>query len=477
MISPKRILITVAAILTIEGAMMLVVPVADILTGNPPSISFLLIGYALLALGIYVQGFQYLESPTPFEALITASIVWLLMPILSSIAMYLDFGMNLYDGFFESVSGFTGTGFTVIPNVEILRPSILLWRSMMQWIGELGVVVLAVIILPQYNIISRVYLVERGKLAPTVIATAKIVATIYFSLTAIGIVLYMASGMTFFEAVNLIMTTIATGGMSIYNNSVVPVITRAPIAYITILIFMILGAQNFRDLKDLMSLRIGSLLKSAEFVASILLMFTFSGLLALSLHYVDGYNIISSISNGIFHMASGSTTTGFSIIDLGSLSDVSKALLVVGMFIGGATFSTAGGIKVYRFIVALKNLFWAATTIAVKAPVSIRKKVGLENISDEAILSVLSFIALYFFTDLFLSIAFSWVSGASFIDSLFEVTSAMGCVGLSVGVVNHTLSFWGKALIILGMYLGRLEFIQLYIILGFFFRRKSKIMV
>jgi len=477
MISLKRILITIAAILTIEGAMMFVVPIVDILTRNPPSIPFLLMGSALLTLGICVQECQYLESPTPFEALTTASIVWLLMPLLSSIAMHLDHGMDVFDGFFESVSGFTGTGFTVIPDVEILRPSILVWRSMMQWIGELGVIVLAVIILPQYNIISRVYLVERGKLAPTVIATAKIVATIYFTLTVIGIVLYIASGMTFFEAVNLVMTTIATGGMSIYNNSVVPVITRAPIAYITILVFMILGAQNFQDLKDLMSLHIGRLLKSAEFVVNILLILTLSGLLTLSLHYVDGYSIISSISNGIFHMASGSTTTGFSITELGSLSDVSKALLVVGMFIGGATFSTAGGIKVYRFIVALKNLFWAAISIAVKAPVSIRKKVGLENISDEAILSILSFIALYFFTDLFLSIAFSWASGASFIDSLFEVTSALGCVGLSVGVVNHALSFWGKALIILGMYLGRLEFIQLYIILGYLFRRKSKIVV
>ncbi len=477
MISPKRVLITVAAILTIEGAMMLVIPIVDILTKHEPSIPFLLIGATLLILGVYVQKYQYLESPTPFEALITASIVWLLMPLLSSIAMYFDFGMNIYDGFFESVSGFTGTGFTVIKDVEVLRPSILLWRSMMQWIGELGVVVLAVIILPQYNIISRVYLVERGKLAPTVIATAKIVATIYFALTALGIVLYMASGMTFFEAVNLIMTTIATGGMSIYNNSVVPVITRAPIAYITILVFMILGAQNFRDLKDLMSLHIGKLLKSAEFGANIAIMFILSGLLTLSLHYIDGYGILNSISNGIFHMVSGSTTTGFSTIDLGSLSDVSKALLIVGMFIGGSTFSTAGGIKVYRFIVALKNLFWAAATIAVKAPISIRKKVGLENVGDEAVLGILSFIVLYFFTDLFLSIAFSWVSGASFIDSLFEVTSALGCVGLSVGVVNYALSFWGKALIILGMYLGRLEFVQLYIILGYVFRRKSKVIV
>ncbi len=477
MISLKRVAVTVVAILTIEGAMMIVVPIVDILTKNTPSLPFLIIGSILLILGIYAQKYQYMESPTPFEALIIASIVWLLMPLLSSLAMHLDFGMNIYDGFFESVSGFTGTGFTVIPDVEVLRPSILLWRSMMQWIGELGVVVLAVIILPQYNIISRVYLVERGKLAPTVIATAKIVATIYFILTAVGVILYMASGMTFFEAINLIMTTIATGGMSIYNNSVVPVLTRAPIAYITILIFMVLGAQNFRDLKDLLSLHIGRLLKSAEFVVSVLLLLSLSGLLSLSLHYIDGYGLLSSISNGIFHMVSGSTTTGFSTIDLGSLSDVSKALLIVGMFIGGATFSTAGGIKVYRFIVALKNLFWAAANIAVKAPVSIRKRVGLENVGDEAILGVLSFIVLYFFTDLFLSIAFSWASGAKFIDSLFEVTSALGCVGLSVGVVNHALSIWGKALIILGMYLGRLEFIQLYILLGYIFRRKSKIMV
>jgi len=471
----RRVIPTVFAILIIEGAMMIIVPIVDIITGYVPSYPFTLMSLILLFTGYVIVRAGYGGEISPFEALVVASIVWLLMPLLSAFVMYLDFGMNIYDAFFESVSGFTGTGFTVIPDVTVLRPSILLWRSMMQWIGELGVVVLAVIILPQYNIMTRVYLVERGKLTPTVITTAKMVAGIYFLLTGVGFLLYMLGGMTPFEAINLIMTTIATGGMSVYNDSVASIVARTPPVILPILLFMILGAQNFGDLRYLVTFRLGTLFKSGEFKAYMLLLALFSGSLILSLHLVDGMSLSSSIVNGIFHMVSGSTTTGFSLIDLGSISDVSKALLFLGMLIGGATFSTAGGIKVFRFVVAVKNLGWSAARMATRIPLSVRRSVGTESISDEVLMSVLGFIALYVFTDLSLAILFSAVAKTSFINALFEITSALGCVGLSVGIVSHTLNLAGKFVIIAAMYLGRLEFIQFYLILAYLFRKKVKV--
>ncbi len=471
----KRIVPTVFAILTIEGVMMLIVPIIDIFTDHVPSYSFALISLLLLFAGFVVARGGYGGEISPFEALVTASIVWLLMPMLSAIAMYLDFGMNIYDAFFESVSGFTGTGFTVIPDVTVLRPSILLWRSLMQWIGELGVVVLAVIILPQYNIMTRVYLVERGKLTPTVVTTAKMVAGIYFLLTGIGFLMYMFGGMGVFEAINLIMTTIATGGMSVYNDSVASVVARSPPVILPILIFMVLGAQNFGDLRYLVTFRLGTLFKSGEFKAYMVLLLSFSGLLAISLHYVDGMGFGASIVNGVFHMVSGSTTTGFSLIDLGSISDVSKALLFLGMLIGGATFSTAGGIKVFRFVVAVKNIGWSAARMATRIPLSVRRSVGSESISDEVLMSVLGFIAVYVFTDLTLAVLFSAIAKTTFINALFEITSALGCVGLSVGVVSHTLNLAGKFVIIAAMYLGRLEFIQFYLILAYMFRKRIKV--
>lgn len=473
----KKLLPIIFAILIIEGAIMFVVPIVDVVTGYVPSYPFLIISIMLLLIGTFMAKRGYEAPVSPFEALVIASIVWLLMPLFSAIAMNLDFGMDFYDAFFESVSGFTGTGFTVISDVEVLRPSILLWRSLMQWIGELGVVVLAVIILPQYNIVSRVYLVERGKLTPTVISTAKIIVGIYFILTVSGLLMYMIGGMTFFEALNLVMTTVATGGMSIYNDSITTIYMRSPPVILPIMIFMILGAQNFGDLRHLISLRLGSLFKSSEFKAYMVILALFSSLLALSLHLVDNMGLSEALTYGMFHMISGSTTTGFSLISLDKLSDVSKSLLFLGMLIGGATFSTAGGIKIYRFVIALKSLSWSVPRIATRVPISIRKSVGGESISDELLVSVLTFITVYVFTDLTLAIAFSAISGANFIDSLFEVTSALGCVGLSVGIVNQALSMLGKFIIILAMYLGRLEFIQFYIILGYLFRRKAKIIV
>ena len=390
----KSIVATILAILTVEGGLMLIVPLTDLLLGYEPSQPFTIIALILLFLGVAFSKFiEYGKQLTPYEAFITAAILWLLVPLFSAIAMTLDVGIPIYDSFFESVSGFTGTGFTVISDVEALRPSIQLWRSIMQWVGELGVVVFAVILLPHaYRIITRVYLVERGKLAPTVLSSAKIITSIYFVLTVAGLISYMACGMTFFEALNHIMTTIATGGMSIYNDSVAPIYQRSPIIIYPILVFMILGALNFGDLRYLVTFKFGKLIKSSEFKAYMVILVILCLLHSLSLYLVDHVNLYDSIVYGVFHMVSGSTTTGFTLTSLSGLSDVSKALLIAGMFIGGATFSTAGGIKVLRFVLFMKNLSWSTFRTVVTIPVSIRRNVGEERVTDEMLIGALNFI-------------------------------------------------------------------------------------
>ena len=471
----RSIVATILAILTVEGGLMLIVPLTDLLLGYEPSQPFTIIALLLLLTGIaFSRIIEYGKQLTPYEAFISAAILWLLVPLFSAIALTLDTGMPIYDSFFESVSGFTGTGFTVISDVEVLRPSIQLWRSIMQWVGELGVVVFAVILLPHaYRIITRVYLVERRKLTPTVLSSAKTITLIYIVLTVAGLISYMACGMTFFEALNHILTTIATGGMSIYNDSVAPIYHRSPIIIYPILLFMVLGALNFGDLRYLITFKFSKLLKSSEFKAYLVVLLVLCLLSSMSLYLVDKVDLYHSIIYGTFHMVSGSTTTGFTLTSLSDLSDVSKALLIAGMFIGGATFSTAGGIKVLRFVIFMKNLSWSTLRTVVTIPISVRRNVGEECVTDEMLISALNFIVTYVIIDFTLAVALSWVSGTSFIDSLFEMTSAMSCVGLSVGIASASLVLPGKILLILGMYLGRIEFIQLYIIIAAILKRKT----
>jgi len=471
----KSIVATVVAVLTVVGGLMLIVPVTDVLLGYEPSQPFTLISLILLLIGLVSSKImRYGRQLTPYEAFITAAILWILVPSISAVALTLDIGIPIYDSLFESISGFTGTGFTVISDVEALRPSIQLWRSIMQWAGELGVVVFAVVLLPHaYRIITRVYLVERGKLTPTVLSTAKIITSIYIFLTVLGLIAYMAFGMTFFEALNHIMTTIATGGMSIYNDSVTPIYHRSPLIIYPIIVFMVLGALNFGDLRYLVTLKLNKLLKSSEFKTYMVILIILSLLLTLSLHFIDGVNLYNSLVYGVFHMVSGSTTTGFTLIPLSNLSDTSKAILIAGMFIGGATFSTAGGIKVLRFILFMKNISWTTFRTVVAVPVSIRRSIGDERVTDEMIISALNFIVTYVTIDFTLAILLSWVSGSKFVDSLFEITSAMSCVGLSVGIASANLTLPGKIILMLGMYLGRIEFIQVYILFATILKKKT----
>ncbi len=462
----RGILRAIFGVGTVVGIFMLIVPLVDLIYGDMISFSFLISGLILILTG-YLLSRMKTQPLTSFEAATVAVVSWITMSVISAVNMSFETKYTFVDTLFESVSGFTGTGFTVF-ELKNMKPSIILWRSLMQWTGELGFTVFAILVLPYFYYIAReVYGVERPvKIEVTFYKTAVRLLIIYGSLTFVGTVLYMITGMSVFEAINHIMTTIATGGMSTYDDGYQLIFFRAPFTYIPMITFMILGGMNFQDLNNLVTGKFKELLKSEEFIFYLMMLTILSLFVYLSYLFIDKAPLFS-----LFNSISGYTTTGFNLGLISKLRDTTKILLVMTMFIGGMSFSTAGGIKTFRLLLLLKKIKHYAQSIVL--PSSVIKPVKFdEKTVSEAEFSQVLFIIIIHALMITIGALIISVYGYNFTDSLFEATSAASNVGLSSGIVSVTDPFTVKITLIILMILGRLEYLPLFLVLSLIFREK-----
>jgi len=459
-------------ILAILGLLMLIVPLVDSIYGEPVSISFLLLGEALLALGLIAREIKA-EALTTLEALVVGISAWISIPIISASALSYETRTSYVDALFESISGFTGTGFSVF-KLAGLKHSILLWRSIMQWSGELGFVVFAMVFIPYfYNIARRLYGIERPiKIEATFYRTALRLLSVYAVLTAIGTLAYYITGMSIFDSLNHVMTTIATGGMSTYDNGYAVIYQKAPLTTIPILILMIIGGMNFYDINNLVTGRIKHLLKSEELKYYLLTLVTISSLTALSYIFIEKLPLTYSLIAGFFNSISGITTTGFSIGSLGRLRDVTKAIFVMGMYVGGMTFSTAGGIKALRLMIIFRKLRHVASEMIMPSYATRRVVVRRVEVSEEDVSTAL-FITIMHAAMIFMGATLISIEGYRFIDALFEATSAASCVGLSVGIIGPNSPLLVKVVIMILMLSGRLEYVPILLLISLIVSRKA----
>ncbi len=470
---PSSITKAICGLITVLGGLMLTVPFIDYVYHEPISECFLIAGILLLSVGSLLGRIKA-EPLTTLEALVTAAIAWIMIPLISAIVLALQINVSFVDALFESVSGFTGTGFTVLTPSH-LKHSIIFWRSVMQWTGELGFVVFAMVLIPYFYKIARtLYGIERPvKLETTFYRTAIRLILIYLLLTVLGTAAYVLTGMPFFEALNHVMTTVATGGMSTYDNGYNMIYAYAPATYWPFIVFMILGGMNFIDLYSIFSGKIKRLLTSEEFHYYIGSLIFISVLVSLSYYYAEGMrNWNDAFRVGFFNTISGMTTTGFNIGSLTNLKDVTKALITVGMFIGGMTFSTAGGIKSLRLMLFMKKLKHYVQSMI--SPSSVVRAISArgKSISDADIAAALLFIVVHGIVVVSAALAIS-AYGYSFTDALFESTSAASCVGLSVNVVSSTAPTGVKLIITATMLMGRIEYLNVFLLLALIFGRKT----
>lgn len=381
------------------------------------------------------------ESLTLGEALALTSIAWLVIPFIGSLPYYL-YGLSPIDAFFESLSGWTSTGLSVIPSLEGFPPSLLLFRSVTQWIGGLGIVVLMLTVLRGREAAHFFKAEGRTSSEVGIGKTVGMIWKIYLFLTLLGITLLYAFQMDIFNAINLSMSGISSGGFFPFDSY--DFINEQKFILTAI---MFLGATSFLFYKHLGKGRIKRALFDEEFLLY-LSVTLIAFLLVVFIGREDIYNTFLSTVSSI-------TSGGFVIGDITILHDFAKYLLILLMLSGGMMGSTTGGIKLWRILIVLKGIirhirstFLPHGTVQI---VKINSRPIDESLVNESSIYIFSYLTIFLFAA-GIFIAFNY----NLVDALFLVASAMGNVGLSP-VALHAIGDTAKLFLMVLMYLGRIE--------------------
>lgn len=433
---------------------------------------FALPGMASILFGAWLSRHSSkIEDVNLRQAMVAAAFTWLLASLVSVVPFMRIAHMPLLDSYFECMSAWTGTGLTMMSNLQSYPKMLLFWRAWMQWLGGIGIVLVALTVLIRPGVAAaRLYRAEARseRILPNLVNTAKVIFEIYLVLTLVGVYLYYINGMDLFDALTHSMTGLGTGGMSTHDESIGFFHSQA-INAVTIFL-MIMGAVNFtvhyRVFKD-RSLR--------PFFADIQVRYMFFflipavSLIAYGLVQV-GDSLANALQGAVFHAVSAISCTGFQISDLSNYPEVGKFLLAVLMVIGGGAGSTAGGIKLIRIILMYESLKWTIESAILPKGAVIKRKVGNYVFSEEDIQEVMSFTMTYV-AFLLAGVLYTMLRvHANLADALFEVASAQGNVGLSVGITSPAMPADLKFVYILLMWIGRLEiFSTLVFIISVFF--------
>ena len=407
------------------------------------------------------------------EGLVIVALSWLLISFFGALPFVISGEIpNMIDAFFESVSGFTTTGASILPEVESLSKSILFWRSFTHVVGGMGVLVLVLAILPKGN--NQALHIMRaevpgptvGKLVAKMSYNSRILYIIYLVMTLIMILLLLAGGMSFFDACIHAFGTAGTGGFSSKNTSI-GFYNSAYIDYVTSIGMLVFGL-NFNLFYLLILGNIKQIFKSEEAKYYLSIVFIATAFICINI-----YPIYSSITRMIrdvfFTVSSIITTTGYSTVDFDKWPTFSKIILMFLMFCGGCAGSTAGGFKVSRLAILIKRFVREFKKIGHPNKVLNIKLEG-KTLDKEMLEGVDSYFILYSVILFILLLITAWESD-TFITALSAVLATFNNIGPGLGAVGPTSNFglfspFLKFILSLGMLLGRLEIIPLLILVS-----------
>ncbi len=357
----RIVLYMVGRILQIEGALLLLPLAVSLIYGEACWQAFLMTALLSLAVGFTVTHIFKKNDQMIFarEGFAIVSLAWIVLSLVGALPFYISREIPSFaDAFFETVSGFTTTGASILQDVEVMSKGLLFWRSFTHWVGGMGVLVFVMAIFPQES--GRSIHIMRaempgpivGKIVPKIRDTAKILYLIYVVMTAIEVVFLLFGGMSLFESVVHSLGTAGTGGFSVKSNGIA---SYSPYIQWVITIFMLLFGINFNLYYLMLIKRFSAAFKSSELWCY--LGIVLAAVTAVSFNIYPLYqNVSDVIRASSFQVASIITTTGYSTVDFALWPSLSKMILIVLMFIGGCAGSTAGGIKVSRVLLGFKSV-------------------------------------------------------------------------------------------------------------------------
>ena len=453
-----------SAVLMIGIGLMCLVPlIFDLIYFEFDIISFVIPAIISITLGFFLRAYFENKSKKKIRlkhGMMISSFAWLWASLIGGLVFTLSTNIPILDGVFESVSALTGTGITMFQDVEILPHSILFFRSLEQWIGGLGVVVMVIGVLTKPgSVSSKLYQSEARdeRIKPSIKTTLKKTLEIYVIYTILGFILYLIAGMPIFDALCNTFHIISTGGMSVKNANMG--YYHDDLIYFISIIIMILGATSFLVHYRVIKTRGKSLLEDLQFKI----------LLAVIICVTTMLYFVSNIlpMELLFTVVSAITTTGANIVPsnvMGSWPSFVIICIMCLMLTGGSNGSTVGAIKLVRMITYFKGIYRHIRGILSPEGRIVPVKLHGHIIPEKSISQASNYITLYM-----MFIMFTWAMYCLFgydpFKSLFVAMSLQGNNGLDIGLINHTLNPVLKLISIFDMWIGRLEIYPVLIML------------
>lgn len=458
------ILFILGWVIKLEGFFLLLPSLVGLIYQERAGYSFLIIACFCMLLGHFITRNKPKNSVYFVrEGFIIVSLSWIVMSIFGALPFVFNGDIpHFVDALFETVSGFTTTGASILKEVEVLNKSSIFWRSFTHWIGGMGVFVFLLAILPMaggYNM--HLMRAESpgpavGKLVPRLRDTAKILYIIYFAMTVIQIILLIMVKMPIFDAVTTALGTAGTGGFGIKNDSMASY--SIPIQAI-ITIFMILFGVNFNFYYYMIRKRLGEAFAIEEVRYYILIILVSSIVIALNtLSFFD--NFLLSFHHAAFQVGSIITTTGFVTVDFNAWPALSRTILVLLMFIGACAGSTGGGIKVSRILILFRSVKQEISSFIHPRIVKNTRFEG-RALDKEVVKSVGIFMITYIFLYA-LSVLLISIDEFDLVTNFTAVAATINNIGPGLEMVGptgnfHAFSPFSKLVLVFDMLAGRLE--------------------
>jgi trk system potassium uptake protein len=406
------------------------------------------------------------------EGYIIVTFTWISISLFGSLPFYLSGHIPSFtDAFFETISGFTTTGATILPDITAMPKSLLFWRSTTHWLGGMGIIVLTLAILPILGVGGmQLFIAEApgttpSRLHPRITETAKRLWLIYVLFTVVLCILLMFGEMDFFEAINHSFSTMATGGFSTRNESIA---AFGPYTHYVIIIFMIIAGTNFSLLYFLLKGNFKILTSNEEFRFYISMIFGFTVLFTISLFFLEQIGLEKAFRDSLFQLVSIITTTGFITVDYLLWTDFLWFIIFLLMFTGGCIGSTAGGMKMIRHLLLFKNSSQEFKRL-IHPDAVLPTRFDGKTIAPEIIYNFLAFFLLYIMMFMIGGAVMS-ILGLEFKTALGATAATLGNIGPGIGKVGPVFTYadipyTGKWFLSFFMLLGRLELFTVLILL------------
>ncbi len=459
-------------LLILEGALLLLPALVAVIYGEDTVFSYLITAGGLALIGLLLTLIK-VRTREIFskEGLVTVALGWVFLSIGGAVPFYLTREIpSFIDAFFETVSGFTTTGASILTNVEALSRASLFWRSFTHWIGGMGVLVFVIAMVKTVSGGGNIYLLrsespgpEVSKLVPSSKGTAKILYIIYLVMTVIEIIALLLCGLPFFDSITVAFGTAGTGGFAIKNTSIAGYNLAAQLV---IAVFMTLFGINFSCYYLLLAKKFKEFFKNEELRGYLIIMFSSVTLIAFNIWRLYG-SLAVAFKESFFQVSSVMTTTGFATADFNTWPELSRMIMLIVMCIGASAGSTGGGLKVVRLIILAKAGFKELQRSARPNKISSLRYNG-KPVSDTMLKSIYGYFVLYMIVFI-ISLLLISLDTADIVSNISGVIATLNNIGPGLEVVGATGNYstytdFSKLVFSADMLLGRLELIPLMVL-------------